>query len=228
MNTFSIGEALGFGWKTTKANFWFFAGVAVIMVAVSFVSNLLVKGLHLEKTLGETIVNILFWVVMAFLQMGIIRVAIKLVDGQSVSYNDIFSYNNIFPQFLISVLLSGLLTCLGLVVFVVPGVIIALGLRFSQYFVVDKNLAGIEALKASWNMTKGQLWQLLGLAFVAMLINIIGVIAFFVGLLFTAPTTLVAYAYVYRKLSGTLLEPAEDLPVVATPILPVVPEHKPV
>ena len=54
----------------------------------------------------------------------------------------------------------------------------------------------------------GDKWELLGLGLVIAGINILGALCLFVGLFAALPTTLLAYAFVYRKLLGQVAEPA--------------------
>ena len=49
-------------------------------------------------------------------------------------------------------------------------------------------------------ITRGAKWSLLLLGIFLAAVNLLGVLALFVGLLWTIPTTLVASTYVYRKL----------------------------
>ena len=58
----------------------------------------------------------------------------------------------------------------------------------------------IEALKKSSQITKGVKLDLLVFSFLLTGINILGVLAFGIGLILTIPTTIIATAFVYRKL----------------------------
>lgn len=66
-----------------------------------------------------------------------------------------------------------LLTAIGLVLLVVPGVYIALSFFFvrQEIAVADKNF--IDALRDSWSLTAGNRWELLGLAVIVFVINLI-------------------------------------------------------
>ncbi|WP_247009896.1 hypothetical protein [Halorientalis litorea] len=66
-----------------------------------------------------------------------------------------------------------LLTAIGLVLLVVPGVYIALSFFFvrQEIAVADKNF--IDALRDSWSLTAGNRWELLGLAVIVFVINLV-------------------------------------------------------
>jgi|GEM_PF-3218372 len=93
----------------------------------------------------------------------------------------------------------------GVLVLLLIFALIYLGTRFmfSTYYVVDQKLGPIESVRASWHSTHSFVWKLIGLMFVLSLINFVGMLAFFIGLLVTIPITLVATAYAYRQISQT-------------------------
>ncbi len=82
----------------------------------------------------------------------------------------------------------------------VLGIIWAIRLSKFPYFIVDGRANPIDALKGSWALTKGSTWNLLLFTFLLGLINMLGALAFGIGLLATIPTAQVAHAFVYRKL----------------------------
>ena len=70
-------------------------------------------------------------------------------------------------------------------------------------------------------MTKGYKWTLFGYVLVTILINAVGAMLFLIGLLWTVPTTALASAFIYRKLSGAIK--VEEPTAVAAPEVPMVP-----
>jgi len=66
-----------------------------------------------------------------------------------------------------------LLTAIGLVLLIVPGVYIALSFFFvrQEIAVADKNF--VDALRDSWALTAGDRWELLGLAVIVFVINLV-------------------------------------------------------
>lgn len=58
--------------------------------------------------------------------------------------------------------LSMLFVALGTIFFIVPGIIIGVFLAFSLYVCVIENKKGMDALKRSWNLVKGNWWQVFG------------------------------------------------------------------
>jgi len=73
---------------------------------------------------------------------------------------------------------------------------------YFTYFILDRGLGGWASVKASWAATQGQVWHLMGFTLLLVLFNILGACALLVGLFISASITLVASAYVYRRLES--------------------------
>ncbi len=86
-------------------------------------------------------------------------------------------------------------------------IILSLRLSFYSYLIVDRNLGAFDSLRGSYQITRGHAWQILGLFLLAFLINVAGLIACLVGLVFTMPYTMLLLVVAYLSLSGS---PAAD------------------
>ena len=49
---------------------------------------------------------------------------------------------------------------LGIIMLIVPGIIFACRLAFVPYLVVDREMDVMDALRVSWDMTRGPGWQI--------------------------------------------------------------------
>ena len=83
----------------------------------------------------------------------------------------------------------------------VPGIIIAMGLAFVPYLVVERGLGPIDAIKESWRITKGHKWQLFLLVLALLGINLLGLLALVVGIFVAIPVTMIAFVHAYRTLA---------------------------
>ncbi len=99
----------------------------------------------------------------------------------------------------LALLLSFVAIGVGLLLCILPGLYIALRLSLVIFFIVDRNVGCINALRMSWQATQGQVWQLAGIALMQGVFYKLGVI----GMFFTFIPAL-AYAYAYRKLAARL------------------------
>jgi len=89
------------------------------------------------------------------------------------------------------------LVLLGLMIIIIPGIIVGCRLAFVSYLVMDKNMEPMKAVEKSWNMTRGHGWKIFGLAIVSIFVFMVGVVVFFVGVLFSLMWIQAAYASLY-------------------------------
>jgi uncharacterized membrane protein len=129
---------------------------------------------------------------------------------------DLFSYRSFFWRYLGGTLLYSLFVLGGLLLLIIPGIIWGIRYQFIPYLIVDKNMSVGEAVRRSNDLTRGSTWELLGFSVVLLVINLLGVLAFIVGQLVTIPITMLAQAYVYRRLlSGmSLVEVKAPTPTI--------------
>jgi len=197
---FSKSEAIRFGWNTMKSNFWFFVGllvgVGLVIYIPGFIGELIKKG---APSLS-IIINIAVWVLNLIIQMGLIRISLKFCDNEKSEFGDLFSCFPLFFKYLLGSILYGLIVLGGTILLIIPGIIWAIKFQFFGYFIVDKGLGPIEALKRSSAITKGAKWDLFIFNLLLEFINFLGAICLLIGLFATIPTTMVAMAFVYRKL----------------------------
>ena len=100
-------------------------------------------------------------------------------------------------------------TLLVLIPLMLPGIYVIIRLQFYKFFVIDKDMGPIPALKSSWKITKGHFWKLAQYLLVIAIINIaVGLLVnlggnyFYALLLVTIPVIAIASAYLYETLSG--------------------------
>lgn len=204
MQTFSKKEAIKFGWETMKANFWFFAGLLLIMFAVSFIPGEISRELKGVAPFLSFIFALIGWILDIIIGIGVIKIALDFVDNRKSEYKELFTHYKLFFRYLGASILYGLIVLGGFILLIAPGVIWAIKFSFFRYFIVDKNAGVMESLKLSAEATKGMKWNLFLLGIILIGIVILGAIALGIGLFAAIPTVTIAYACVYRKLSSYL------------------------
>jgi len=202
---FSIKEALSFGWGIMKSNFWFFVGLLLIIWSISLVYSLVNNQIK-EQSVLSIIVGLAFFVLNIIVTMGAIKIALKFHDGQKGKIADLFSCFYLFFKYVLGSVIYGLIVLAGLILLIIPGIIWAIKFQFFGYFIVDKELGPIESLKQSAKITKDAKWTLFLFGLLSGLINFLGALLLLVGLFATIPTTMMAKAFVYRKLLGQVEE----------------------
>lgn len=198
---FSKSEAIRFGWNTMKNNLWFFIELLVGVGVISFVCNFITKKLTVGSgPLLSFILSIPYWLISIIIEMGLIKIALKFCDKEKGNFSDLFSCSYLVFKYLLSSLLYSLIVFGGLILLIIPGIIWAIKFQFFGYFIVDKGAGPIEALRKSSAITRGVKLDLFFFGLLLTLINLLGTICLFVGLFASIPTTMVANAFVYRKL----------------------------
>jgi uncharacterized membrane protein len=193
-------EAISFGWKTTTENFLFFFGMLLIIFLISIGTS------SLEEIFRKNAVYFIIFALSVFvnlmIQAGTIKISLDFADGKKSSLKELTAYVNLTGKLFIASLIYGLIIIGGFILLIVPGVIWGIKYSYYAYFIIEKNASPLEALRMSANLTNGAKSQLFILEIVLCLINLLGMLCLFIGLFFTVPLTLIAKAYVYRKLGA--------------------------
>lgn len=196
-NLISIAESFRFGWGVFKKDPWFYVGVTFALSAFSIAVNALTGGGQgVSSFLGFAISLLASTVV----TIAYARLALSATEGTPVGWDGLWA-----PQYFFSVLgasiLQSVIILIGLVLLIVPGIIAALLLFFTQLALVDKNLSPVEALRESYRLARPHLGKLFLLMLALIVLNLVGLLAVVVGLFVTLPVSLFTVAYVYRTLS---------------------------
>ena len=197
---FLISEAIRYGWVTMKANFWFFVGVLIIAWLVVGVPSGIASALVKQSAGLAFLFRIIGWAANIIISIGVITIALKFLNNEKPRLEDLFSFQPFFWHYLLAAILVGLIVTAGFLLLAVPGIYWAIKYQFFGYLVVDRKLKPMEALKQSAKITANVKWKLLGFGLILACINILGVMCLIIGVFATIPTTLLAFAYAYRKL----------------------------
>lgn len=202
-----VKDCISVSWDTLKKNPWIIIGVFVCMFALSGVLNgFLTAFLPIEgpdATPGSSAMNFfLSMTIGALIEIGLVTFVLKAQSAaDTLSFHDLWNPQP-FLRYLIAQLLVAVTVLVGFVLLIIPGIIAGIALMFTPYLVVDKHLTPIDAMKESLRMTKGNRWELFLLMLALLLLNFLGMFAFFVGLLVTIPMSMLAIAHVYRILES--------------------------
>lgn len=187
---FSKRETIGFGWETTKKNIKFFIPLLIFVWGI-LIGLEIINGLAFDISSG--ILSIIF-------TLGLIKISLIFCDNQNPKFSEIFSQYRLFFRYLFALILYNLTVLFGIILLIVPAIIFGIRFGFFGYFIVDKNSGIVESLKRSWQITRGNTFNLFLLYLLLSLINFLGALAFLIGLFWTYPTVMLAEAFVYRKL----------------------------
>jgi uncharacterized membrane protein len=206
--TFTPGEAIKTGWETMKKNFWFFVGLLIVSGLVEVIPTSIANIFKSRMFVLYFILIIAAWVIQAIVKMGLIKITLDVLDKGKGEMGDLFSRADRFINFILGAILYALIVIGGLILLIVPGIIWAIKYQYFSYLIVDKNMKPMEAIRKSGEITMGNKGNLFVLGLLLCLINLAGLLCLLIGLFATVPLTMVATAYVYRKLMGEIAEPS--------------------
>ena len=142
--------------------------------------------------------------VQAYLMVGLNRIVLAAVRGETPEFGALFSGGNRYIVALLSSLLMIVAVYAGLLLLVIPGFIVGMGLVNVMWFAADSELGVLETLKASWNSMSGHKMKYFFFCIVLGLLNVVGMLACGVGMLVSLPVTFLAMAIVYTRVTGRM------------------------
>lgn len=219
MSSFSKKEALRFGWTTFKARPWVFVGATALIGAVSFIFGQL-------SDRSDDLITVLIAIVGTFVQwwlfLGFVRMTLAAHAGAPVTFAVLFGESwKTLLQYVVIAILTGILVAIGFVLLIVPGFIVYTMLALAPFLLLDRRVTGVSALKESRRITEGHRWNLFLFILVMAVLNVVGALAVWVGLLLTVPVTLLAFTHVYKAIEKSVaLEPRSASAPVAPPAAP--------
>jgi len=150
---YAIGNALG-GSTTTSAN-----GEVTVHATGGTIAAATVGGL-ISFVMWQILIGAIAW-----------AVASALVGREpDVGDSYRFGYRRFWSILLVGVLV-GLAVFVGLILFIIPGIIIAVRLSVSIPALVVERKRGTDALRRSWDLVKGYSWSVFGAFVVVALLN---------------------------------------------------------
>ena len=232
-NRYSVGEALSWAWaKFTKNPVALIVATlvfGVVLLALNSLVQVLMQAVSPETfTAIDTadgliestsrsltgagfavllLTSLLQLVVGAAISSGYYGGMLDIANGQQVGIGSFFRPRNIVSVILSS-LIVGVLTAIGVLLCILPGLVVSIFAMFSTVAIVDRNLSPIDGIKASFAIVRQNFGQVLLAWLTAAAIMLVGALLCGVGLLVAAPVAYLFIVYTYRKLSGGSVAPA--------------------
>lgn len=186
----SIGGCLERSWNLLKANFWPLVGSTFVL----FVVMMIAQSIPLLGLLVSLLLTGVFY-------GGLYLYYLKKIRGQSAELGDVFSgFSLAFLPLMLATLVSSLLTMVGLLLLILPGIYLAVSYAFAYMLVIDKRLEFWAAMEVSRRVITAQWFRMFALILLGALIACLGVIGLFIGVFVTIPILVGAIAYAYEDL----------------------------
>jgi len=175
-------------------------GAGVLQAGLASVMGESAEGLVLAITivvqLGTSLIG---QVTSALLMLGLAKGSHKLVTTGEIEVGDFLPLDvGLILRGFLAQLLMTFIAGIGFLLFIVPGVIMALGLILWPYAMVVEGLGVVDSMKRSWQLMDGAKLQLFLLGMAMGVISLFAVLLTCgVGFLAIMPFTYVAYALIY-------------------------------
>ena len=201
---FSKEQAIKFGWRRTVDNLGFFIVYLIIIFAVEFFFSSFIEIFDEAKFYSLSIIfNLGSFIVTIVSSIFAVKIGLRLYDNEKIGSYDFLAFDiSTFFKFLLAYILFSIMVIVGFILLIVPGIYLALKYQFFQFLIIEKNMDVVESFKESGRITQGSKWNLFFLALLFVLIVIAGFLALIVGIFVAIPVIMVAWAYVYKKLSS--------------------------
>lgn len=133
---------------------------------------------------------------------GFALICLKIVRNQSTDFPDILAgFQQIGPTYLVGLILI-VLGAIGFALCVLPALFVAFIYMFTLFFMVDEKLDAWSAMEKSRMLVMRDMGAWIGLFLVVVAINIAGLFACTIGLLVTAPLSMLMLALAYDQVAG--------------------------
>jgi len=199
-----IGSCLRRGWTLVRSDFWLLVGATALILMLMAAAASIGEVSHSAGNLSYR-TSVLSVLLGGPLMGGLYLCFLKKLRGERVRIETAFSG---FSQSLLQLFLAGfvtqVLTVLGGVCLILPGVYLFVAWFFTLPLIIDKRLDFWPAMRLSRKTISIHWWKFLGFLLVLMLVNLVGIMALCVGVFVTIPVSLAALMYAYEDIFNPL------------------------
>ena len=200
----SAGDSYSKGWNLIFATFVELLVVTLVFMVVQIPTNMLRVNIDSDHEFQLFMIPLILMAlgygvfIAGPIGMSADWVFLKAVRREKVEIKDMFSvFERNYWNAVIAGLVKTIIIVIGFIMLIVPGIIFACRLAFVPYLIIDQKMEAMEALKASWAMTKGHGWTIFGMGLLAFLIVIAGLIVLIFGVIISAMWISAAFAILY-------------------------------
>ncbi|MGN6333154.1 MAG: hypothetical protein ACTHOD_16145 [Motilibacteraceae bacterium] len=200
---FSAGRSISWAWTTYWRNLGPLLLITVVVLAVQLVFGVITRGSH--NVIVDLVFSVIGFALSLVLALGVIRAALAVCDGRSPRVENLFDTRDLGP-YAITAIVVGVITAVGFVLCIIPGIVAIFFLLFAPYVVADGASTDVgTALRRSVELVRSAPGEVIVLILGLLGINIVGALLCGVGLLFTYGISALAVAHAWRSLSGGLV-----------------------
>lgn len=187
--------------KKMEGNLWNLLKPLLVGVLIGFIAGV-VSAIFGEKSAVTYFVELASEILMIPITAGMTLYYLNFVRGKEFNINDLFTYfdKRFFNLLLISIVV-GLFTFLWSLLFIIPGIIAAIGYSMCTYIYVDNdNMEVMDVLKTSKSMMEGHKMEYFTfmLSFIGWVL--LSIITFGIAAIYAVPYMTLAQTMYYDEL----------------------------
>ena len=219
-----VGSAYNHAWGMLWAHFWMLLLIGIIAWAIGLIVapfqsfgnviwppllenvNIWTPGIIIGVVMGMSIpivVSIAFGVlVQGPVEYGMSFAYLKAARRDELDVADMFAAFKNYWQAVLASFLMGLIVTVGFILLIVPGIYLACKLAFTPYLVVDRKMGATDAMRESWQMTRGHGWKVFLIGLLGIPIFILGLFCLILGAVIAVMWITLAYASLYHAVES--------------------------
>lgn len=216
----NVGVAISWAFDRFKANAAAFIGLAAVVTVIQLfqqvgtgrVQNILVDCSNPQTTgqvnactaaLGASAIaaiglSLLFSLIAFIAQIGVQRAAIRTTQGIPPTFAQMLTTQNL-GRYILFTIVYAVLTVLGLILCILPGIVVLFLLQLGPYYVLDKGYGVGEAIKASFHAVTKNFGPAIVMTLFTFLVLMLGGVFFGILTLVTLPFASLFTAHMYRQ-----------------------------
>ncbi len=187
----NIGDCIRRAWELFKSDFWLLLGACVVAMLIAGGGGIPYLGALISLVVGGPMSG------------GLYLFLLKKIRKQPAEFGDIFlGFSTAFVPLMLGYIVSGLLSGIGVLFCIIPGVYLGVAWMFTLALIIDKKLDFWPAMELSRKVVTRHWWQLFGLVLVLGLLTFVGFLACCVGVFVTGTLASIAFMYAYEDIFG--------------------------
>ncbi|GAB2447735.1 hypothetical protein GCM10027062_31780 [Nocardioides hungaricus] len=220
-----MGNAFSYGWSKFTQNLGqillAIVVLVVVLVAIQLVGFFVGQAVACEPSVNlataevkdcggvftaQNIVSWLFslvgWIISMIVGAGIVRGALDITEGRQLEPSGLLKPNKL-GEVVIASLIIGVLTFVGFIACIIPGILVAFFTSYALYFLMDRpEMGAIDAIKASFEFTRHNAGNVILWFLVSLVAWFVGALLCGIGLIVAVPVILIGTAYTYKTLNN--------------------------
>lgn len=207
---FTISEVFHTSWKSVKSQIWVLVGLLIGFCILSMIITLFTTPAQ-KSVSGQIIASLINLIISGLFTMGYYKNIFQTLDGEEPQFSAYGQQSRKILTYIVASILVFIAIGIGCILFIIPGIYLAIRLQFFIAFIVEEDCGILDSLKRSWEITDKQVMPLFLLGLAMLGIMLVGLILLVVGIFVTTPVVYTMYCHTFRKLNTIKLETPEEI-----------------